>query len=289
MNKLMNKPFAQVISFVLIMVMVSSPIWATCGGGGGGGGGGMANSGPSGGSDPTVYHVPWKAPLSENQRPTAEGIILYWFPASIDELKRSSLRESRGLSLYAGQCVSMYLADARTPDATKLVGESKPPVAVLANPDGTTISKVGNKNGKLNVADVEKLVGGEIKTRESAVDTSLKDAKAKAAAGDNAAAIKIYQTIAAEKCMFPKKAKEAASALKKLGAENIGEYLDIPNFDPSVTETMLRIMKKGLVAENEGKYTLADQFYSRAHAIDPADPTPLRYMGELYRPTLATG
>jgi tetratricopeptide (TPR) repeat protein len=42
-------------------------------------------------------------------------------------------------------------------------------------------------------------------------------------------------------------------------------------------------MKLGLVAENEGKYVLADQFYGKANGLDPFDPTPLRYMGELYR------
>src|SRR2546421_3066874 len=50
--------------------------------------------------------------------------------------KRSSLRESRVLSLYAAQCISMELADYRTPAAQKLVGDSKPPVAVLAEHDG---------------------------------------------------------------------------------------------------------------------------------------------------------
>ena len=42
-------------------------------------------------------------------------------------------------------------------------------------------------------------------------------------------------------------------------------------------------MRQGLVAENQTKYTLAEQFYSKAHNMDPADPAPLRYLGELYR------
>ncbi|MEO6394160.1 MAG: hypothetical protein ABIP75_20065, partial [Pyrinomonadaceae bacterium] len=40
---------------------------------------------------------------------------------------------------------------------------------------------------------------------------------------------------------------------------------------------------RGLRAENAAKYELAEQFYSRANTLDPADPTPLRYLGELYR------
>ena len=277
----MKTILARGVSFLLVFVFVSSPVWATCGGGGGGGGGGTSGTGSNGGNNPVVYHVPWK--LSDPKAPVSAGLVLYWFPASLDEIKRSSLQESRDLSLYAGQCVSMNYADSRTPNADKLMGDSKLPVAVLATPDGSPISKVENKNGKLAVSDVEKLVGGEIKTRETALDTSLKDAKAKAAAGDSATAIKLYQSVLGEKCMFPKKAKDAASALKKLGVENIGEVPVAPNFDPAITKQMLRTMKQGLIAENVAKYTLADKLYTQAHNMDPADPTPIRYLAELHR------
>src|SRR6202022_927090 len=40
---------------------------------------------------------------------------------------------------------------------------------------------------------------------------------------------------------------------------------------------------QGLTAENAGKYTRAERLYAKAHTMDPADPTPLRYLGELYR------
>src|SRR5215207_227667 len=127
------------LAFLLMSVFVCSPVSATCGGGGGGGGGGTSGSGGSGGgstSNPVVYHVPWKAILDTDKAVT-EGLVLYWFPASKEELQKSSLRESRELSLYAGQCISMALADTRTPHAEQLIGGSKLPVAVLANPDGT--------------------------------------------------------------------------------------------------------------------------------------------------------
>ena len=84
----------------------------------------------------------------------------------MDEIKKSSLKESRDLSLYAGQCVAMQLADGKTPNADALMGDSKLPVAVLANPDGTVVNKLENTGGKLNVRDVEKLVGTEVKSRK---------------------------------------------------------------------------------------------------------------------------
>jgi tetratricopeptide (TPR) repeat protein len=274
------------IAFLLVTAFVYSPVWATCGGGGGGGGGGTSGSGGNGGgstTNPVVYHVPWKL-MKETDKPVAEGLILYWFPASKEEVQKSSLRESRELSLYAGQCISMQLADSRTPHADALVGGSKLPVAVLASPDGTPVSKVENTAGKLKVADVEKLVGAEVKSRSALLDTDLKTAKEKSTAGDKAAAVALYKNVLAQKCMFPKKAKTAQTELKKLGEENIGSIIpDSPNFSPAVTAAITRVMKRGLIAENKEQYLLADKLYTQARNMDPADPTPLRYLGELHR------
>ena len=268
------------VAFLLVLVFIASPVWATCGGGGGGGGGGMSGSG-SGGNNTVVYHVPWKTRDAKTPAVTG-GLILYWFPASMEEIKKSSLLESRDLSLYAGQCVAMELADGKTANYDKLVGTSKLPVAVLATPDGTPVKKVENTAGKIKVADVEKLVGGEIKTRKANIDTTLKDAKVKSST-DKDAAIKAFQSVLAERCMFPDKAKDAAKELKKLGVENVGTLPATPNFDPKVTSAIVKTMKLGLAAENKAQYVLADKLYSQARKIDPADPTPLRYLGELYR------
>ncbi|MEP6787959.1 MAG: tetratricopeptide repeat protein [Acidobacteriota bacterium] len=279
----MKTILARGVAFLLVFAFLSTPVWATCGGGGGGGGGGMSGGGNnSGGANPTVYHVPWKMPDPKKPVATA-GLVLYWFPASANEIKNSSLLESRDLSLYASQCVTMQLADGTLPNADKLIGDSKLPVAVLATPEGTTVSKIENTDGKLKVTDVEKLVGSEVKTRKTNVETNLKDAKAKAAAGEKETAIKEFQAVMADRCMFPGQAKDAAKELKKLGIENVGEIQTSPNFDPKITTAIIKVMKRGLIAENAAKYVEADKLYTEAHNIDPADPTPLRYLGELYR------
>jgi len=44
----------------------------------------------------------------------------------------------------------MELADSQVPNAEKLIGGSKLPVAVLATPDGTPVTKVENKDGNLS-------------------------------------------------------------------------------------------------------------------------------------------
>src|SRR5215510_9699541 len=92
------------IAVALLFLFFAQTSFATCGGGGGGGGGGMSGGGGSGSNAP-VYVVPWKkvAPAPPG------GLVLYWFPASSNELKNSSLKESRVLSLYASQCVAMQV------------------------------------------------------------------------------------------------------------------------------------------------------------------------------------
>lgn len=274
----MKKSIAHTLAVVLIMVFAIYPALATCGGGGGGGVGGM-----SGGSSskPQVYYVPWKARTEKDPPPT--GLIVYWFPLTRDELKQSSMLESRVLSLYASQCVSMELADYHLPAAGKLIGDSKPPLAMLVNPDGTPITKVENKDGRLKVADVEKVVESEVKKRENALDNNLKDGRDKAKAGDKTAAIQVFRSVLEQKCMFPKKAKEAAGELKKLGLNDIAGIPDAPNFDARTGARIEQVMRNGLKAEIKGRYIDAERFYSQAHQIDTADPTPLRYLGELYR------
>ncbi len=275
----MKTKFARSIAVVLLALFFIQSSWATCGGGGGGGGGGMSNGG-GGGSEALTYPVPWK--IFKAQNAPASGLVLYWFPASENEVKNSSLRQSRALSLYASQCVAMEVADTRIPNADKLVGDSKLPVAVLATPEGAPVKKVENKDGKLKVVDVEKIVESEMKTREGALDSQLAEASRKVKAGDNDGAIKEYRAVLDQKCLFPKKAKEAAKELKKLGVE-VAAIPAAPILEPRQSALIQRTMKLGLMAENNGRYIVADKLYTRAHLMDPADPTPLRFMGENYR------
>jgi tetratricopeptide (TPR) repeat protein len=272
------------LSFALVVLFIGSPVWATCGGGGGGGGGGMSGSGGSGGGgEAVVYHVPWKMPPKDGAAIAKEGLIVYWFPASKEELQKSSLRESRALSLFASQCVTMQLADNSVPNAEKLIGGSTLPVAVLATVDGTPINKVENQNGKLKVEFVEKLVTTEVKQRESSIESDLKDAKAKADAGDKDSAIKLYRNVVNEKCMFPKMAKEAVKQLKSLGVGDVASIPEAPVFDTTKSAVIEQYMRRGLAAEDATQYVQAEKYYSQASRLDPADPTPLRYLGELYR------
>src|ERR1700686_671652 len=280
----MKAKFARSIAVALLALFFIQSSWATCGGGGGGGGGGMSNGGGGGGgSNAPTYPVPWKLFKAKDVPPT--GLVLYWFPASEKEVKVSSLLQSRALSLYASQCVAMEVAGTQVPNADKLLGDSKLPVAVLATPDGAPVKKIENQNGKLKVGDVEKVVEYEMKQRESAVDSQLTEAARKVKAGDNDGAIKIYKAVVEQQCLFLKKAKEAAKELKKLGVE-VASIPAAPIFEPRLSARIERTMKQGLIAENGGRYVAADKLYTRAHLMDPADPTPLRFLGENVRPNI---
>ena len=145
----MMRKAASIASLVALVVV---DVLATCGGGGGGGTGGMG--GGSGAMAEAVYQVPWKS-LTGAETLDAGGLVLYWFPASENELKNSSLRNSRSLSLYASQCVTMGVADIGQTLGRKFAVDEKAPVVVLAQADGKVIGKAqGASDGKLRVAQV---------------------------------------------------------------------------------------------------------------------------------------
>ena len=267
------------ISLLLTLMIAVPQGWATCGGGGGGGRGGIA---PSKAAEEQVYHVPWRVQAPADS-PVTSGLVVYWFPSSADELQQSSLRTSRALTIYAAQCVSMQVADADSAAGKKFATDAKLPLVVLANADGTVVSKAENKKGFLKVEEVEKMVESEIKQRENALEQQLKQAKEKAKAGDNPGAIQAYRGVLEQKCLFPKKAKDAAKELKKLGVSDVAAVFDAPVTDPRASARIDATMRRGLAAELHGNYPEAASIYAKAHRLDPADPVPLRYLGELER------
>src|ERR1044072_3195227 len=118
----MKTKLSRALATILMVLFSLSPAWATCGGGGGGGTGGVGGGGRREGPEPAVYKVPWK--IWEARTAPNKGLILYWFPASNNEIKNSSLLASRILTLYSSQCVSMTVADSKTPELQPIIGNS---------------------------------------------------------------------------------------------------------------------------------------------------------------------
>src|SRR5687768_1593108 len=98
----MKTQLSRILATILITLFAMSPAWATCGGGGGGGTGGVGGGNSGMGPAPTVYKVPWR--LWEPRSAPQKGLVLYWFPANNDEVKKSPLLTSRILTLYSAQC-----------------------------------------------------------------------------------------------------------------------------------------------------------------------------------------
>jgi len=277
------KQFGRAAAICLLGLLRALPAGATCGGGGGGGRGGMS---PTGDVAERVYQVPWTV-ISPTDTPPDHGLVLYWFPSTVEEVKKSSLRSSRDLSLYAAQCVAMEIADSSQTFGRKLdVG--KVPAAVLTDGAGKVLGRVEGEAGFLKAPDVEKLLRDELKKREDGLNQRLNDARLKAKAGDRPGAIETFKAVFDEACLFPKKAKDASKELKKLGVEVQEQSTDSsslaePTFEGQKAEEVVLVMEKGLAAELAGRYPEAEDLYSRARALDPGDPTPPRYLGELYR------
>ena len=278
----MRTLLARFTSALLILCFTTSQLWATCGGGGGGGTGGMNSMGMPNMPAEQVYNVPWRV-WGPNAPAITSGLILYWFPSSVQEVQKSSLRTSRVLSLYAAQCISMEIADVSTPIGKQLASNAKLPIAVLTTPDGQQISRMDNDNGMLRADPVEKMVDNEFKKRDNQLDQQMKQAKEHAKSGDTAGAIPLYKAVLDQKCMFPKRAKDASKELKKLGVNDVGEIANPPIFDRAKGAKIEKVMEQGLQAENDSRYEEAAKLYAKAHKMDPADPTPLRYLGEVYR------
>ena len=277
----MRRGYASVLTVIVMTLLAVASVLATCGGGGGGGTGGM--SGLSGAGEVEVYPVPWRIAKAEDAL-AAGSLVVYWFPSSQVEFDKSSLRNSRMLSLYASQCVTMDVADGRSPLGQTLAADEKLPVVVLAQADGKVLGKARNKDGFLRVGQVEKLVQDELKLRETDVKQAVSDAKESVKKGDKDAAIARYRGVVAQKCLFPKQAKNAEKELKKLGVTVEGSGAGLaPVYDLATSAEIERTMRQGLAAENAANYPAAERLYQAAARLDPADPVPLRYLGELYR------
>ncbi len=271
------------IIWLLVLVLIAPTLHATCGGGGGGGTGGMMPQGMDR-SRPDAYLVPWKV-LKGGDAPLAKPIVLYWFPASSDDTTSGELVTSRILTLASAQCVGMQLVrseDAATIAKWEVAG--KQPVALLVA-DGKVVGRVDNEKGFLRSSAVENMVNHELYLRATALDAQLDEAKKKADGGDKDGAVAAYQKVWEQRCVAPDRGRQAQKALKRLGV--IVKDAQLRQSDPIVTPAMnarmTEAMSRAFAVELAEDYERAKALYRAAAALDPADPVPTRFLGELYR------
>ena len=267
--------------FVVVAILVlPQTAHATCGGGGGGGTGGTM---PSGMAQAQAYVVPWKV-HQPSDAPSSAALTVYWFPATKEEIKGHELLSSRVLTLASAQCVDMKLVvPMDTATIAKWEVADKLPAALLVG-DGAAIARVDADKGKLRSGKVEEMLRNELKARETALDKLLDEAKQKEKA-DHDGAVALYQQVWERRCLAPKKGRAAQKALGRLGVEVKDAQLRTidPVMTPKMNAQMTGAMDRAFAAELAEDYALARKLYAAAAKLDPADPVPQRFLGELYR------
>jgi hypothetical protein len=162
-----------------------------------------------------VSLVPWK--VIEPGESVEAPLVLYWVPASPDDVRRSPLLTSHELTLYSARCVAMRVV--RVDDGTRLAKlevDGELPVAVLADSTGRVIATVTGERGTLALAEVEELVREELETRMANADTLLDEARRRLDDGDPEAAQELYREVWDARCLCPRQGKVAQKALRRL-------------------------------------------------------------------------
>ena len=282
----MRRPIVPLIAVLMFAAASMPSAQATCGGGGGGGTGGFSPRPTTNGKPPNAYVVPWKM-LQAGEQPLSAPIIAYWFPATDEEAKYGDLTTSRTLTLQSQQCVG--LQEIRPDDAESIAKwgvAGKLPVVLLVS-DGKEVGRVtaSKEDGAIRVVDVENVIHDELFRRESELAGRLDEAKKKAGANDRDGAIALYRTVWEQRCIAPAEGREAQKALKRLGivVKDANLRITDPIMTASMNQRMVRAMTNAFAAELAGNYPRARSLYLAASKIDPADPVPLRFLGEVYR------
>lgn len=166
--------------------------------------------------DPRVALVPWE--VLDAGEPVDAPLILYWIPASAEELRRSELLTSYDLTLYSARCVAMRVV--RFNDRTRLTRlgvDDDVPMVVLTDRGGRELGRVESEDGALWVTEVEELVRRELDRRTVEADAQLDRAREYADAHDDEAAVALYERVWESRCLCPRQARDAKRALRKLG------------------------------------------------------------------------
>jgi hypothetical protein len=176
----------------------------------------LAAAGMLADGDDHVSFVPWRViePGTEIDAP----LVLFWIPATTDELRHSDLLTSDALLQFSTRCVAMRVV--RLSDSVRVAGlagdDSRLPLAVLTDRDGVVIGRVTSGGDALPAGPVEDLVREELDRREEHADDALDRARACADARDTQGAAALYQSVWKDRCVCPRQGRDAGRALRKM-------------------------------------------------------------------------
>lgn len=162
-----------------------------------------------------VWFVPWKV-LEPGVEAEPSFLAVYWIPGSSEELRRSDLLTSRALTTYSGRCVAMHVVRIDDTARIRRFSSDTLPIVVLADGD-RELARLPSGQATVRASDVEAMVRTEFDARAAAAEAALDEARALLERGDQIAAVALYQKVAQQRCAFPREAKAARRALRKLG------------------------------------------------------------------------
>ena len=126
---------------------------------------------------------------------------------------------------------------------------------------------------------VEQLLSSELNQRASVVNGELDAARTKENAGDTQGAITEYRKVYQQRCLFPGQADEAVRRLRMLGVQDLG-FVPVDNvFNANRSEKVERIMKRGLDAEMDDRYSDAQHFYAQGRSTRSVRPSAVALSG----------
>jgi tetratricopeptide (TPR) repeat protein len=279
---------ATTVALTSLLALQPIPSFATCGGGGGGGMGGARAGGSSGPVETEAYRVPWQV-VGPSEMLPGGALAVYWFPSSAAEAKSSTLLTSRTLAMLSSRCVALALV---TPDNDAARRKFSIPEqgsgAVIVDGAAAELGRVMPDGKPISASPVEKLLDAELDKREDAAKGTIDQANEKIKQNDVDGATAMLNQVWAQHCLIPDVAKKAAKTLKKLGHPvEVGDASiwggRSPDLSPATTAAIVKTMNAGLAAERSGDIEGARRLYTAATRIDPADATPVRFLGELLR------
>jgi hypothetical protein len=192
----------------------------------------VRRSGPGTGN-PDAHLVPWRF-LQTDDVIHDKPVTLYWIAASLEQAEKSPLMTSRRLLDASLRCVDFeVILPDRAAALAKLDPTMKAPAALIVDGNGKVTRKIDNVR-ELVPKDVENLLDAELSLRDAAMYREMTEAGKAAKAGNNAAAIELYQMVWNDRCLFSVAGTEAQRALKQLGVVVKNPPAPPPPPDPSL-------------------------------------------------------
>ena len=189
--------------------------------------------------NPDEHLVPWKF-VSKGGDLVKAPVVLYWLPASTDEMKRSSLLTSHPLLEASARCVGFEIVQPDDAISIEKLGASgKLPVAMLVDGQGRVTRTAANVRGSLSPAAVEKMLAEELGARDEAVFRDLTEAKRRASEGQKEQSIDLFKKIWDDRCLYPLIGTEAQRGLKSLGVI-VRDTPAPPPVDPNLKVTVTK-------------------------------------------------